>query len=262
MPRPAADYTPYRAFITSAVLEEGQTASHVVKRLKDEHQVDIALRSLQRLLAKWSISTRPRCKVTEELRTRVSSMVYQDRLSDEEMVQVLVLEGFEISINGLQRLRKRYGLSKRTQPEQSEEVDERIREVLREEHSRNATVIEDLGRNDLYLYITEKYHIVGRDRIYRIARTMAPDGLQRRQKKTRSHQVLEAVTPDHAGSIDSHFETLSSQDLSSQAMIPFLPLLYHQQMSAKPNEGGAWRGQYVDSEGNFHQTPWLYAQQP
>lgn len=160
--RPAADYTPYRAFITSAILEEGQTASHVVKRLKDEHQVDITLRSLQRLLAKWKITTRPRCKVTEELRSRVSSMVYQNRLSDEEMVQVLILEGFEISINGLQRLRKRFGLSKRTQSEQSEEVDERIREVLKEEHSRNPTVIEDLGRNDLYLYIREKYHIVGR----------------------------------------------------------------------------------------------------
>lgn len=95
---------------------------------------------------------------------------------------------------------------------------------------------------------------------------MAPDGLRRRQKKTKPHQgletatpdheVLEAATPDHAGSSDSHFETVPSQ-----AIDPFLPDLHPEQMSAKPVEGGVWRSQYIDNEGNFYQTPW-YAQRP
>lgn len=76
------------------------------------------------------------------------------------MIEVLRCDGYDVQPEGLRRLRRRLGLRAHIPAGEEDTVQQRIREVLRQELD-NGTV-EDYGKTNLYAYMREKYHIIGR----------------------------------------------------------------------------------------------------
>lgn len=171
---PAIDLEPYRASITSYILNERLTVARTVRQLQEEG-LNVSIRTLNRALAAWQISS-PRRRLRHqdlELRARLTTLFYQWELTDQDMARVLTYDGFQITPRMLKKLRKEMGLLKTVRPWQEEELDTRIREVLQQEY--DAGTIEDYGAGHLYTYIRNKYqqyHIVGRySSLLRVTRT-------------------------------------------------------------------------------------------
>lgn len=159
---PKIDLELYRDTIERYVLAQRLTASETRKQLEQEHGICISDRTLRRALAAWEVHVTIRRDPSQdtELRARVVTLFYQWQLVDKDMAEILRYDGFKVSARSLQVLRLSMGLTKRVFPWQEEELDIKIQEVLQQEYNDGA--IEDYGKNHLYQYIREKYHIIGR----------------------------------------------------------------------------------------------------
>lgn len=219
--RKPIDYSAHREIITNLIVNEKRTIRQVLDILKEEHgAVGYTKTTLERNLRRWDIFIHKPVPDSEELRARVMDMFYQWRLKDDEMVELLVEDGYEISKLSLRVLRKKMGLGKRVKPQQYDELSATIRDVLLKEMEDGA--IQDMGREDLYAYIRNKYsqhHIIGRyvrsgtwviqyctsahiprNRVFSIAKELNPEGARRRQKKNqfrRKGEELSAPSPPH-----------------------------------------------------------------
>lgn len=155
----AVDIEHLKEDITRWILD-GITIEDVSQILR-RRNLPLSTRSLRRRLQAWRISTKPRLDyASADLAAQVVVLFYQWRLGDKEMIEVLRCDGHELQPEGLRRLRRRLGLRARIPVGQEEAVEQRIREVLRGELDDGT--VEDLGRTNLYAYMREKHHIVGR----------------------------------------------------------------------------------------------------
>lgn len=158
-----AQHDDIRKWVSECVPQEDIRA-----RLLMEHNVRISSATMKLTLKRLGIrynSRAPRIKTTPELKTRVAYMFNELRLSDEETVDMLRAEGFEVNLLRLRRLRREVGLFKRTVKSQAEDTDAMMRRVLQQELDDG--VIQEMGRMHLYNYMRAKYNIHGRSVAFR-----------------------------------------------------------------------------------------------
>ncbi|THX71241.1 hypothetical protein D6D08_05563 [Aureobasidium pullulans] len=165
------------------IVDDGLKVLQVIAKLKHEHNVVCQKRTLERNLKTWGISKRShldKAALQQEL-TRLFRGPHQ---TDGDICKLLNEAGHVVNVRTVMETRKKLGLHKRIRPETNEEVlQNTIRQLLDEEYQDEAVV--KMQRSELYTYLRHKYpehDIIGRDRVYNIAREMNPH-LKRRYPK-------------------------------------------------------------------------------
>lgn len=123
--------------------------------------VSISDITLRRRLKEWNIKVnRPPVEHILALRARITEIFHSFRLTDEETLQILEIDGFKVGHRKLGIIRRELGLKKRLDPLQHEAIEAAVRDVLQQELDQGH--IEDLGRRNLYSYMRSKYNVIGR----------------------------------------------------------------------------------------------------
>lgn len=143
-------------------LNDGCTYADIADRLLVSYDIWCSPKSVQRAVKAAGIQVRePQWQNTPQLRARVIYLFHNTSLTDDEMADLLKLDGHVIGARRLQTYRlHELGLKKRLLRHQHAEMDRTIDEILGKEMEEGH--IEDYGRRNLYQYIRSKYNIVGR----------------------------------------------------------------------------------------------------
>jgi hypothetical protein len=165
------------------IWEDKLTVLEVIKKLETDYNVVCRKRTLERNLRNWGISKRSKpdqAAIQEEL-TRLFHGPYK---TDRAICEILNEAGHVINKRTVMETRKKLGLHKRLRPEVDEqELQNTIKDVLTTEFQ-DENVLK-MQRSQLYTYLRGKYpdlNLVGRDRVYNIAREMNPQAKRRYQK--------------------------------------------------------------------------------
>ena len=86
--------------------------SEIVAWLADNKDIHVNPRTLRRRLQEWGSHQVDRTEDSEQLRNRIQFMFCRIGASDDEMLQWLKDESFQITLRGLVRIRKEHGLKR------------------------------------------------------------------------------------------------------------------------------------------------------
>jgi transposase len=165
------------------IWEDKLTVLQVIEKLDTEFNVVCRKRTLERNLRNWGISKRSKpdqAAIHEEL----TRLFHGPHLTDRAIADIMNEAGHVINKRTVMETRKKLGLHKRLRPEADEsELQKTIKDVLTTEYQDERVL--KMQRGELYAYLRQKYpdlNLVGRDRVYNIAREMNPHAIRRYQK--------------------------------------------------------------------------------
>lgn len=93
---------------------QGMILVDIRLKLMEEYNIRVPERTLTKLLCQWGLRiNRPPTKDSAELRTRITEIFRDGRLTDAETSRVLEQEGFTVGQRKVARMRKEMGLFKR-----------------------------------------------------------------------------------------------------------------------------------------------------
>lgn len=164
MGRRELDLEPWRDRIRD-MLSEQYTHHEIVRKLRCEGAI-ISVPTLRRRLEYWGM-TKPTLgkRLNEEqqaaLRARIEANFWRySALGDRKTVRMLRRDGFKLSLGVYQRLRRSMGLLRRIPPDQEEEMNQAIRDVLMVVLATGATY--DGGYRAIANYLRRKNRFIGR----------------------------------------------------------------------------------------------------
>jgi hypothetical protein len=117
-------------------------------------------KTIRRRLQEWGITRRTKVDDTPQLRARIAILFYNCCLSDKNILNILQQEGYSISSWSLIRIRKEMGIKRRIDPQNLEEADRELLELVQRELDKGT--IEGLGRGNLHAYFRTNMHIASR----------------------------------------------------------------------------------------------------
>ncbi|KAH0376074.1 hypothetical protein KCU92_g9941, partial [Aureobasidium melanogenum] len=165
------------------ICEDDLTVLQVIDKLKTEHNVICQKRTLERWLRTWGFSRRNKLD-KPALHDELTRLFRGPHMTDEAICNLLSASGYVVSRRYVMDTRKKLGLHKRIRPETSEQdLTKTIKDLLIREY-KNDQVLK-MHREELYTYLRHKYpdlNIIGRDRVYNIAREMNPQLVRRYPK--------------------------------------------------------------------------------
>lgn len=100
--------------VVTLYIQSGLTSDGISTSLFNAFGINVSTRTIDRKLRSWNITRRTRTEESEALLSRIQVLFSNNGLSDEEMLQVLVREGFQVGPTGLRRVRRALGLVRRT----------------------------------------------------------------------------------------------------------------------------------------------------
>lgn len=131
MPPAAYDLSPYRARIQS--WKQEKITNRDILALLAAEGVTISLSFLEKRLKSWNVRVNRQNHKRQDLpslRIAITRIFHEQRLSDDETVQRLALDGYQVGPKTVARIRKDIGLKKQLGPHQFEAIDDEIRRVL------------------------------------------------------------------------------------------------------------------------------------
>ncbi|KAI5264756.1 sterol reductase/lamin B receptor [Aureobasidium subglaciale] len=183
MPRPIAGLDDRKDDISKWIHEDSLTLVGVVDKLKTEHNVICRKRTLERNLKLWGFSKRVKVDKTA-VQEELIKWFRGPHLTDQAICARLHETGHAINVRTVMETRKKLGLHKRIRPDTNEDdLLNTIKDLLQVEYQDEKVL--KMQRSELYSYLRQKYpdlNIVGRDRVFTIARDMNPT-LKRRYPK-------------------------------------------------------------------------------
>ncbi|KAG9662393.1 hypothetical protein KCU64_g1982, partial [Aureobasidium melanogenum] len=183
MPPPIAGLHERKEDIKQWICDHHLTVLQVIDKLKTEHNVVCQKRTLERNLRTWGFSRRNKLDKAV-LQDELTRLFHGPHMTDEAICHLLSEAGYVVTRRYVMDTRKKLGLHKRIRPETSEQdLLKTIKDLLIQEYQ-NEDVLK-MHRGELYTYLRQKYpdlNIIGRDRVYNIAREMNPQ-LRRRYAK-------------------------------------------------------------------------------
>lgn len=90
----------------------------------------------------------------------MSTLFYEHRANDKEILHILQKEGVAISQYGVETLRQRIGLRRRVSRFNREEADGQLHDIVQKELDKGT--IGGFGRGFLYTYFRNQMHCVAR----------------------------------------------------------------------------------------------------
>lgn len=189
MTNPIAGLKDRKEDLRQWICDDGLTILQAIEKLATEHNVICKKRTLERNLKAWGISRRDKPDKAA-LQAELTRLFRGPHMSDEAISNLLNQAGHVVTRRYVMDTRKKLGLHKRIRPETNEQdLQNTIKHLLTEEY-RNEQVLK-MHRGELYTYLRNKYpdlHIIGRDRVYNIAREMNPQVIRRYPKGHPLHQ--------------------------------------------------------------------------
>jgi len=186
------------------LFRSGDSAAVISRTLEEDYRTKISPATIQRRLRTWGLIRRTRTVSTEDLRTRIKELYFEESMSHEDMIEALRTEGFSIGGGGLRRLMSEMKLVRRTDSGPAKECqDAEIRAAI--ERELPLGVIQGYGRELLHSHFKLRHLNASRNRLYRVYRTICPDVVDRpyrKAKRKRSEHI--APGPNFAWSIDGH----------------------------------------------------------
>ncbi|KAK6429957.1 hypothetical protein LTR95_013891 [Oleoguttula sp. CCFEE 5521] len=199
----AINLNPYTEQIREWLQEDSLSHNEVIRLLADTHDITVSNRTFRAFLTKHGISTIPRYDADLALTKRIKYLHYEVQCSDDESVFMLTEDGWPISKRRLQRMRLALGLKQRVPGADREQMEALMVEKLAYEMEQGQ--IEDLGKHHLYRFMRSKYNIIGRERLYAIARTNYSEVIEPRRQKAKRHRGKIIVPgPNYCLSMDGH----------------------------------------------------------
>lgn len=245
MPAATAGLVERKADLRRWIWDDKLTVLQVIEKLEKEHNVVCRKRTLERHLRNWGISKRSKpdqAAIQEEL-TRLFRGPY---LTDRSISKILNDAGHVINPRTVMETRKKLGLIKRLRPEtDQQDLQNTIKDVLTEEYQDEKVL--KMHRGELYTYLRQKYpdlNLVGRDRVYNIAREMNPTALRRYQKghplyQNRPYKLsgkrLAAKLAKDAASAESNTPTNHEEASSAPSEEPQAPPSTHEYHEPPPD---------------------------
>lgn len=183
MPPPIAGLLDRKEDIEKWICEDDLTVLQVIDKLKTDHNVVCQKRTLERWLKTWGFSRRNKLD-KPALHEELTRLFRGPHMTDEAICNLLSESGYVVTRRYVMDTRKKLGLHKRIRPETSEQdLLKTIKDLLIQEY-KNEEVLK-MHRGELYTYLRHKYpdlNIIGRDRVYNIAREMNPQLVRRYPK--------------------------------------------------------------------------------
>jgi hypothetical protein len=155
-------------------------------------------------MKKWNVSRRYPEEVEDFIKLRVQWFFFEYNLEDSEILECLKKDGIYIGKWTLVRLRFELGLKRRIRgAEAKAAADLLVRGILEEELKKG--VVDGYGRQYLQVHLKQRYHCVARDRLFRIYRTINPEGVDRRKRDVQRRRGEYIVPgPNWLWSVDGH----------------------------------------------------------
>jgi transposase len=163
MPRPIIGLDERKDDIERWIVHDGVKIIDVVARLKNDYNINIQKRTLERNLQAWGLTTRSRMSKAA-LQQELTRLFRGPHMTDQEICKSLNDQGHVINPRTVMDTRKRMGLHKRIRHDTKEEdLQATIRQLLQVEYQDEAVL--KMERSELYTYLKTKYpehHITGR----------------------------------------------------------------------------------------------------
>jgi len=204
--RPKVNLELFRQDLTDLYTKDGLSIDELVQYLNEWHSVSIHKSTLKRRLKDWEVRRRlAPIKDPDYLHERIQFLVFRKNLNDEELLQVLQKEGFQVHHRTLVRNRLRLGIRRRRDDEGEEkaEYEQFVRRLLEEELKKG--VISGYGKGFIQSHFRQKGFLIARDRLFSIYRTLNPEGVDRRRRKLQMRRGEYVVPgPNFVWSMDGH----------------------------------------------------------
>ncbi|KAF2469932.1 uncharacterized protein BDR25DRAFT_343225 [Lindgomyces ingoldianus] len=201
--RPKINLEPYQLHLLG-LFHEGVTYAQMATYLLEEFQVRVTSRTIKQRFQTWNVRRRLPAEVEDGVKNQIQVLFFEVGLEDSDMLHVLHNEGFQIGKYTLVRLRFELGLRRRVRGvEQSQQADELVQQLVGQELEKG--VIDGYGRGYLYTHFRQRGHIIARDRLFRIYRTMNYEAVERRKRDLQRHRGEYIVPgPNFIWSIDGY----------------------------------------------------------
>jgi hypothetical protein len=158
MPRITIDLTPYKAEIIQWARTK-VTSIEISQRLRAQYDIQTCEKTIDRRLRIWGIQRRQTTHDTPVLRASIA-MLFRLNCTDEEILDELIDNGFQIKKTGIKRIRLELGLARKMHTLDREAMDAQLFGVLKEELDDGR--IEGYGRGLLYTYFKRQGRLVTR----------------------------------------------------------------------------------------------------
>jgi arginine repressor len=203
MPRERIDLEPFRQQITDLWLR-GLTGSDLCNAIQTELIIRVSQSTLKRTLRLWGLRRLGRTADDGHLRERLRFHFFERYQTDASLHAILQSEGFEITLNGLTRLRKEMGLRKRHAPAENIVLREQIINHLAttEDPTRR---MEGFGREYLRTELRQEGISASRDVIYSAYKALYPRAFRDRLDEFQRRRTgWNCPGPNHTWSIDAY----------------------------------------------------------
>jgi hypothetical protein len=172
--------------------------------LKNEKEFTVGTTILKQRFKQWGVQRRPPAHIQDHIKGRIFVLFFEQGLEDIEIRQVLAKEGFPIGKYTLYRMRHEMCLHRRLRdPTSQKEAEQHIQEIVQEEMKKGP--IDGYGKQFIYLHFRQKYHILARDRLFKIYKELNPEGVARRGRDAQNRKGEYIVPgPNWIWSIDGH----------------------------------------------------------
>jgi hypothetical protein len=201
--RPKVDLDIYQPELRN-LYDEGLSFDQLSQHLAEQHNTQINTRTIQRRFQEWHVRKRKPTVISDELKKRIQVLFFEVGLDDNEMLQVLEQEGFQLGKYALVRLRFELNLRRRIRsPEQQREADIIVRRLVAQELEKG--VIDGYGRTYLYTFFRQQGYIIARNRLFQAYRTLNQEAVERRRRDLQRHRGEYVVPgPDFVWSMDGY----------------------------------------------------------
>ena len=149
MPRPTINLEPYQAFIIE-LSEQKTSVKEIIKILKEQYNITVGERTIRSRMSEWGHKSYQQTDDNIQLRLRITNLFISCCLKDDDILEVLRYEGYQIGGERLVRLRKELGLFRRMSSKESQTADIQLRAIVQDELEKGR--IQGFGRGYLYTH--------------------------------------------------------------------------------------------------------------
>ena len=159
MVRPTIDLEPHRAYIVD-LYRQKISLSDVAKRLLVEYEIQVTPRTIHKRLRAWDEQRNIRLIDSPQLRLRIATLFLECCFRDEDILGILLYEGYQIGQDALIRVRKEMGLRRKVLSEDKAESDKELEHIVRTELERGN--IQGYGKTALYYHFRTQGYVASR----------------------------------------------------------------------------------------------------
>ena len=141
-------------------MRASDTIDGIVNWLSNVHNITVSRSTMKRKLQEWQTIIQERTEDSPQLRARLAVLFYEVCLKDDDMMRVLIEEGYQITLTGLVRLRKELNMTRKVDFRHREEADRLLLDIAQKELDKGE--IDGYGISHLYTYFRTKQFNISR----------------------------------------------------------------------------------------------------